>query len=158
MKYKLTLLALLIPTAVFAQSKGENEAAGFYTKTNPGQQYGNTSTSVAAGEGPNKVTPYTLGNVYLNAGLWGAYASGIGIASTTAVTAATPGATAATNTFTGGTTSAANTVASSTTSAANTVASGTSSAANTAASGASSATNSAVSGASSTAKKATSWL
>jgi hypothetical protein len=141
MKYKLTLLALLIPTAVFAQSKGITEAAGFYDKTNPGQQAGYNNTARAAGEGPNKVSVYSAGNVYLNAGLYGAAAAGLQIGGTAAVNAATPGAKSAASTLTGGAQSTGNTVASGATSAGNTVASGASSAGNTVASGVSSAGN-----------------
>ena len=141
MKYKLTLLALLVPTAVFAQSKGITEAAGFYDKTNPGQQAGYSNTARAAGEGPNKVSVYSAGNVYLNAGLVGAEASGYQIGGTAAVNAATPGAKSAASTLTGGAQSTGNTVASGTTSAGNTVASGATSAGNTVASGVSSAGN-----------------
>ena len=149
MKYKLTLLALLVPTAVFAQTTSqqkagqanEQSALKFYDNTNPGQQAGFNNTARAAGQGPNNVTPYSVGNTYLNAGLYGAGAAGISIGGQAAVTAATPGAKSAASTLTGGAQSTGNTVASGTTSAGNTVASGATSAGNTVASGVSSAGN-----------------
>ena len=143
MKYKLTLLALLIPTAVFAQSKGVTEAAGFYDKTNPGQQAGYNNTARAAGEGPNNVSVYSAGNVYLNAGLYGAEAAGYQAGGRAAVNAATPGAIKLSNALTGGTKSTANSAANTATSTANSAASGASSATNSAVSGASSAASSA---------------
>ena len=65
MKYKLTLLALLLPTAVFAQSTSqqkagqanEQSALNFYNQSNPGQQAGYNNTARAAGEASRPASP-----------------------------------------------------------------------------------------------------
>jgi len=133
MKYKLTLLALLLPTAVFAQSLVHQ----FSYKGATGNP-----TAVAAGQGSNKVTPYTVGAAYLYGAQYGAAENGALNTGMAGAAAATPGAKSAASTLTGGAQSTGNTVASGASSAGNTVASGASSAGNTVASGVSSAGNS----------------